>query len=135
MSDVWGNDTGRKFVHDLCEEFGAVFATTCLLRPGGQQLAAVTTIDEEGYAPCWQTTTNLAKAAQGGDVFGLTPQLQVDHPRDVEESPKADGAGLRLFHNGVLVGLIGVLGVSVAELIGAVTKVAQEYDLVIAEHR
>lgn len=134
MSDVWGNGTGRKFVHDVCEELGAVFATACLLRPGGQQLAAVTTIEEDGYAPCWQTTANLARAAQGGDVFGLTHQLQVDHPRDVDESPKADGAGLRLFHNGGVVGLIGVLGVSGAEVIEVVAKVAQEYDIVIADH-
>lgn len=132
--DVWEGQMGSQFVHDLCEEFGPVFATVSLVRPGGQHVAQATTITEDGYDPCWQTTTRLAMGTTGGcDIFGLTRAFQVDYPRDNIETPQALGTGLRLFRGVKVIGGVGVLGVSTSEVIVAVTKVGVEYRLTIAD--
>ncbi|HVI69336.1 MAG TPA: hypothetical protein VM581_02660 [Magnetospirillaceae bacterium] len=136
VRDVWENNLGEKLVQAVCDAASGTFITVYIARPEGQRIAGMTTYSDEGYNPCWQTTTRLAFGARAGaDIIGLTSSFMADYPKEAEESPRSDGVGMRLFRDKMVVGVIGLLGLPAAEAVALIAITAQKFGLVTAELR
>lgn len=148
---VWNVQTGERFVYDLCYYWiqEVYFVTTVLLRPDGTELARATVFEDEEFVPCWDEAICFAQSAkeQGVAILGWPKELgnpeRLSNPNEFGEfggltvprryRPRLIGAGLRLFSNDELVGILGVLGLPPGWIIDTLSKVAPDYDVTIAD--